>query len=159
MSPQCWETENISGLKECHYFCCKNVPGSLASLSDICSSLSSANANSSSQKRWNIPPCSQTHLSPGCSCQQLSHLGFITEPSPARHFCCWQLCSKSHWANLRCSFPAALHISFPPSSITRDKSHKKRHRYQSQFSTQFTSYSYTTCSYGSALFFGVFLLK
>lgn len=129
MSQCCWETENISGLKECHYFCCKNVPGSLASPSDICSSLFSANANSSSQERWNIPLRSQTHLSSGllCSCQQLSHLGFITEPSPpARHFCCWQFCSKSHGANLRCSFPVALHISFPPSKVMWDKPHEKK---------------------------------
>lgn len=102
---QCsWETENISGLKECRYFCCKVVQGSLASPSDICSSLSCANANSSSQKRWNIPLCSQTHLSSGllCSCQQLGHLGFITELlPPASHFCCWQLCSESCWACLR----------------------------------------------------------
>lgn len=113
------ETENISGLKECHYFCCKNVQGSLASPSDICSSLSCANANSSSQKRWNIPLHSQTHLSSGlfCSCQQLSHLGLVTEPSPrATHFCCWQLHTKSCWAWLRCSFPMALHISFLSSS-------------------------------------------
>lgn len=130
MSQCCWETENISGLKECHYFCCKNVPGSLASPSDICSSLFSANANSSSQERRNIPLRSQTHLSSGllCSCQQLSHLGFITEPSPpARHFCCWQFCSKSHGANLRCSFPVALHISFPPSKVMWDKPHEKTH--------------------------------
>ena len=118
MSQCCRETENISGLKECHYFCCKNVQGSLASLSDICFSLSCANANSSSPKGWNIPLRSQTHLSSGllCSCQQLGHLGFITEPSPlASHFCCWQFCSEPCWACLRCSFPMALHISFPSS--------------------------------------------
>lgn len=120
ISPCCWETANISGLKECHYFCCKNVWGSLASLADICSSLSCANANSSSQRRWNIPLCSQTHLSSGllCSCQQLGHLGFITEPFPlGSHFCCRQFCSESCWASLRCSFPTALHISFLSSRI------------------------------------------
>lgn len=130
MSQCCWETENISGLKECHYFRCKNVQGSLASPSDICSSLSCANANSSSQRRWNIPLRSQTHLSSGlrCGCQQLGHLGFITELSPpASHFCCWQLCSESCWAWLRRSFPVALHISFPSSTVVWDEPHEKPH--------------------------------